>query len=134
MNEMLLIHSEEINLMKWIYYSPFKSLDLIIKNINNILLNVKNNSYFYFDTENLLWNLQVPHDKGILMIHIKIHKITNSAKLNTILNLNQKIKSSFDNNYQYAIEIIRYKGITNYLIIRSWLEQNLLSNKWIKAK
>jgi hypothetical protein len=134
MNEMLLIHSEEINLMKWIYYSPFESLDLIIKNINNILLNVKNNSYFYYDPENLLWNLQIPHDKGILMIHIKIHKIIRGANLDTILNLNQKIKSSFDNNYYFAIEIIRYKGITNYLIIRSWLEKNLLSNGWIKAK
>ena len=138
MEELLLIHDEEIKRYRWLYYSPFTTSKSMLEYIEKLLYNVKNNSYFYYDPIKYLYCLNIPHDKGITIIHIIIYEHileSNSNNKNSIFNIISKSNNfNFEYDSRSIIEIKHYKGITDFLKIRSWLEQNLLNDKWIKGK
>lgn len=130
--EILELHDEEIKNIKYIFYKSDLTYEKIIDDINNILYNINNLSCTNLYVEDKCsFYIFIPHAKGETILSIQIKRVIKHLDLNMI---NEQYPIFYESviNSKYCIEILRYKGITNYKYIRDLVIKHLEESGWIK--
>ena len=132
--EVLDLHDEEIQNIKYVFYKPKLLFEEIQQDLDKILYNTSKLSCTYLYVEDKCsYYIFIPHPSGESILSIQIKRIINHI-YSGMINEKHPIYHESDIKSKYCIEILRHKGITDYKVVRDWLIKQLEANGWIKEK